>query len=175
MPKPLLLKKNGFSLIETIVYIALVAVFSVGVIQVLLSETNAWGRARTERNLSDAATLIMERLSHEIRLAESVNVGASSLGVHPGRMALQTFTSATSNDPSSLELFLDGTELYMSRDAGAPTLLSGNGIEISNLVLYHITSETSEGVRVELTARLSWKGVVKEKKMTTAVILRGSR
>ena len=175
MPKHLPLKKSGFSLIETVVYVALVAVFSVGVIQVLLSETNAWGRARTERNLNDTAMLVMERLSHEIRLAKSVTTGESSLGTHPGVLALQTFSGTSSNDPSSIVIFLDGTDLKIRRDSGPATTLSGNDVTITNLVFYRIASAKSEGVRIELTAQLPWKGIVKEKKLTTAVVLRGSR
>ena len=174
MPK-IHFNQKGFSLIETVVYVALVAVFSVGVIQVLLSETNAWGRARTERNLNDTAMLVVERLSHEIRLAKSVTIGESSLGTHPGMLTLQTFSGASSNDPSSITIFLDGTDLKMRRDSGSAVALSGNGVSITNLLFYRIASAKSEGVRIELTAQLPWKDTVKEKKLTTAVILRGSR
>ena len=82
---------SGMTLLETVIYISLLAVISVAVVNVFLSETSAWARARAERDSTDAAKLALERITHEIRLASSVDTGQSVLGSHPGKLVLNTF------------------------------------------------------------------------------------
>ena len=80
-----MLDTKGFTLFETIIYITLLPVITLLIVQVLFSEIDALMRARVNRDVTDTANVILERLTQEIRLGESVTVGSSVLDNSPGQ------------------------------------------------------------------------------------------
>lgn len=164
---------RGFTLLEIIIYVSLLAFIAAVVINVFSSEMNAWGHARAERVATDAGKLIMERIIEEVRLARSVDTTASVLGVHPGKLVLNTFESATSTVQTTLEISLNGTELKMKRGAQTAVSLSGS-TKVTQLVFFRVPSGRSNLVRVSLTAETSGGKFAKIKSFTSAAILRNS-
>lgn len=169
-----ILKNNsGMTLLEVVIYISLLAVLSAAVVNVFLSETSAWAHARAERDSTDAAKLILERVTHEIRLASSVDIGQSVFGSHPGKIVLNTFGSATTTDVSTLEVSLVGGELKLKRGAGPEFSLSGTNASTTRLVFYRIPSSKSELVRVELSVEVLVGHSTTTKSFVTSAVLRG--
>lgn len=166
-------KSQGFTLLEIIVYVSLLAIITVAAVNVYFSEMNAWGYARAERNATDAGKLMMERIIQEVRLARSVNTSVSIFGSHPGKLVLNTFENATSTVEATLEIFLDGTELKIKRGTQAAVSLSGS-TKVTQLVFFYVSSPKSELVRVNLTVETSGGKFAQTKNFTSAAVLRGS-
>src|SRR3989338_3173793 len=164
---------SGMTLLETVIYISLLAVISVAVVNVFLSETSAWERARAERDSTDAAKLALERITHEIRLASSVDTGQSVLGSHPGKLVLNTFGSAVTNDVSSLQIFLSVGDLKLRRGTNPEFSLSGTKANVTRLVFYRISSSRSELIRVELDVEVQVGHSTITKSFVTSAVLRG--
>ena len=165
---------RGFTLLEIVFYVALLMIIVVAVFNSVFSETSAWGHARAFRNAADSGRLIMDRLVQEMQLARSVNVASSVLGSHPGKLVLDTFASATSTQESTLEIFLDGGELKIKKGEEAPLSLSGQDVQITQLVFHHLSSPKSQIVRVQMTLQASQGKFLKEETFTAASVLRGS-
>ena len=164
---------SGMTLLEAVIYISLLAVISVAVVNVFLSETSAWARARAERDSTDAAKLILERITHEIRLASSADIGQSVFSSHPGKLVLNTFTSATTTDVSSLQIFLSEGELKLKRGTNPEFSLSGTNASTTRLVFYRIPSPKSELIRVELDVEVRVGHSTTTKSFITSAVLRG--
>ena len=79
---------RGFSLVEVMVYIFILVFMLVVVIEVVVSITRASRVISSARAIENSAVLSIERLTREMRLADSVVVASSTLAVHPGRLAL---------------------------------------------------------------------------------------
>jgi len=142
--------KRGFTLVEMVVYVAVIAVIFAVVVNTILSVSSAWGNARVKRNLMQQGGATMERILREIRLADSVNVGGSTLGVHPGILELATIQSPSDETALTRSFLLSSTTLMMSENSVNTPLTSG--VDITNLIFYKITNgNISEGVRVMLT------------------------
>lgn len=163
--------RRGFSLIDTVVAVGLLALLSAVITSVILAESRSWTRARAERNAVDAGETILSRLTQEIRLAQSVNTVQSTLGSHPGQLVLNTFASPTSSDAAVLDVVLSGTDLTLSR-GGAPATISG-AARVTNLIFYRLASSTAEAVRVELTVEAGTGEFLTVRRFTTAAVLRG--
>lgn len=163
--------RRGFSLIDTVVAVGLLAILSAIITSVILAESQSWTRARAERNAVDAGEAILARLTAEIRLAKSVNTAQSTLGLHPGRLVLNTFASPTSSDAAVLDILLSNANLTLSR-GGIPTTISG-AARVTHLVFYHLTTATAEAVRMELTVEAGTGNFLTEKRFATAAVLRG--
>lgn len=167
-------KRNGFTLVEIVIYLGLLAIFTTIITNLFLSESRTWLNARASRDANDAGRLIMERLIQEIRLARSVDVLESSFGMNPGKLVLETFADTTSSQASILGIFLDGDEIKIERDYGAAVPLSGSSVSVTNLVFHHMLSAQSELIRIELSVEVSRGALSSEKSFTSAAVLRGS-
>ncbi len=91
---------KGYTLVEAIIYIAILAILSIVFISLLFTMTQSYTKFRLERDLASSASLGLERLARETRQAKSIDL-ASTLGSHPGRLFLKTTDSAgaaTTND-----------------------------------------------------------------------------
>ena len=167
--------KEGFTLVEMLVYIGIFVMVSALIINFVFSIAGSWGHGRALRDVTQGGRLIMERLSHELRLASSVNIGASILDTSPGRLVLNTFDTATSSTQSTLDVSLSGTELGIQRGAASPTTLSGGAVRVTHLTFTDLkAASTSEAVWVSLTVESGSGRFIKQKTFEALVVLRGS-
>ncbi len=171
---PFFKNQKGFTLLEVVMYVGLLAVITSIVTNSFLSDINVWGHARSTRDATDAGRLMLERMDQEIKLSRSVDTSASSLGVHPGKLVLNTFASTASTQESTLEIFLEGEELKIKRGTGTAVSLSGGNARVTNLVFKRLASSKSEIVRIELTIEASNGKFAKEILFTTAAVLRSN-
>ena len=70
---------SGFTLIETLIYMAIFVMAVVIIIYGMLGISRVFGKNRIERQVSLAAEVAVERILREIRLACSVSVTAQSI------------------------------------------------------------------------------------------------
>src|SRR3970040_314989 len=88
--------QGGYTMVELVIYAALLAVLSVLVIQALLSLTRTFSEIKASAALRAGAQVGMERMLKEIRFASSVDYAGSALGSSPGRLALNSTDEAGS-------------------------------------------------------------------------------
>jgi len=145
------MSKKGFSLIEMIVYVAIVALIFIVVMQTVLIISTSWGNARAKRNVINHGGAALERMIREIRLADSVDVSGSTLGTNPGRLRLNTIVSPSDTSATTREFFLSASTTMMAEGVLPDTELTA-GVRVTNLTFYYIDNgDISEAVRVEMT------------------------
>lgn len=169
-----MLNTRGFTLFETIVSIALLPIVVLLVVQALFSEIETLMLARIDRTITDAASTILERLTQEIRLGESVVIGSSVLNANPGQLTLQSFTTPTSTVSATVTIALTGDTVTIERSGGSATTLSEERVRVTNLTFIHAINAQSELVQTTLTLEAGAGRFEKEKQFTTATVLRGS-
>lgn len=142
-------RRLGMTLVETVIYAAILAVVAIAVVSMLLAGLRTFANFRLARNISQSAEVALERLGREIRRAESVDLTQSSLGVHPGRLAL-TFPIEAGSETA--EFYLSGPTLpvLVLVRGGAEIALTAEGITVENLIFRPANTSLSEGVKIEL-------------------------
>ena len=151
---------RGFSILETVIYIAILAVILVVVINTTLLVSNAFGKARVNRNVATQGSAAFERLLREIRLADDVLEAESIFGVSPGRLKLSTIVSPDDEIATTREFFIDSqTSSLMIAEGVSPAIALTSGIQVTDLVFYNISSSatTSQAVRAEMTIENTFK------------------
>ena len=161
-------KNNGYSLIETIVYTALL-VMLVGAItfgtKILL---DAYKRTKTIRQIEVAALDSMDRMTREIRNADSVDGANSAYNASPGVLQLISGGGATTT-----KFYISGQKLFIDENGSSIGTLTNTGIKVSSLVFRHIQATSSEAIKVELTLTSSSTPVISKNFYDSAVV-RGS-
>src|SRR3990167_8468141 len=112
MARPL--KQKGFSILEMLIYISILVLMLAVVMNAIVAVTRSERLIKSLRQIEDSAVLAIERIGREVRGAESVNTGSSTLGAHPGRLVLEGLDDAGS--PRTVEFYLSDGRLILKEN-----------------------------------------------------------
>lgn len=166
-------KQKGFTFIEIIIYVAVLAVMSVLVVNAILAMTKSFGRFKTVGQINLSAETALERMAREIRLADDIDASRSVFNAHPGRLSLKTINPLT-GAPAALEFFLAAATLMLQSGASDPEPLTSSKTEVSNLVFRLIETPFSKAIKIELELQSGKGNLEKSEKFYQTAILRRS-
>ena len=165
--------QKGISLLEALIYVAIVTLLTVVVVNTAVVMTTVSAKARLKRNVLSEGGLSVERITREIRLADSVDISGSTLGVHPGVLRLNTIVGFDDETPTTREFYLeDGTLMIKEGTSTAVPLTSA--VRVSRLVFYRTVASTSEAASVVLTAEDTFRGLLESHTFYSTSVLRRS-
>jgi hypothetical protein len=140
--------KKGFTLVEIVVYVGVLAVVSVLVMNTLLTMTRAGAALREGREIHVSAVGALLRMTRDIRNATSVVVDSSTLGAHPGYLTLEGMDA--DDAPETTELYLEGGALEMKKNGVVVGPLTPASVFVERLVFNVATTSVSDAVTLEL-------------------------
>ncbi|TSC57915.1 MAG: Uncharacterized protein Greene041679_225 [Parcubacteria group bacterium Greene0416_79] len=163
--------RSGFSLLETLIYLALLSFALLAVTETLVAITRSYAALRAGARIEADGTLGMERLLREIRNAQSVDA-ASLLGVHPGMLRLKTTTA--SGAPQTLEFYAESGRLYLKENGVVAGPLGSVETTLTNIVFRKIETQRSQGVKVEMTLGSGAGSAARSENFYATAVLRDS-
>lgn len=135
------MNKRGFTLIETIIYIAVIGGVFVALASFVLTISGSRNKSYAEQEVNANTRLALSVISHKIKSASGINIGASVFDVHPGILSL-AMGSSTLN-PTVIALS-DG-RLAITEGAGAQQFITSQRVTITNLVFTNLTGDSNRG------------------------------
>lgn len=157
-------KKSGFAILETLFYIAIFAIFSVLVINAMVTMVKSFKETRIQSQLVQGSQ-VLEKISREIRQAKSIN----TLGV--GDLKLNTSDSVGVDKTVRFVLSNNNVQFYEN------DILSGNlnssNLQINSLVFNQITTVKGSVVKVVLNVQSNDDAFNRTKDFYNTVVLRG--
>ncbi|OGC51136.1 hypothetical protein A2982_03035 [candidate division WWE3 bacterium RIFCSPLOWO2_01_FULL_39_13] len=143
------MKKTGFTLIEIMLYTALISIVLGAVVMFALNASRARVRSDTQQDVTDNLRYASAKISYEIRNAQSVGL------VSPIEVTLTT--NDTARNPTIIRL--QGGALYMgygntgSCTSSSPCALTGNNVKVSSFSFADETppDSTSKIITFEIT------------------------
>lgn len=154
--------KRGYSLLEAVIYVAILSVVVVIVIESVFALYRAYGRSRVERRLNLNGDAAIERMVRELRSATSTDVGASTFGANPGVLSAggKIFSLAAPAGP-----------LQVSEQGGPQEAITSE-VEVNSLYFYRQATSTSEIIKIELTLSAGDGSFIKTKNFYGSAVLR---
>ena len=151
LPSTIFKDKNGagFTLIETLIYLAIVAVAVGSFVVFSISVSGSRNKTFVIQEVQANARTAIQIMSQKIRAAEGINTAASTFGVDPGVLSLAV--SDISKDPTVFELDQDDGILRITEGTASPVVLVSDEVKITNLVFTNLTSGGKGNIRIELT------------------------
>gem|GEM_PF-4967168 len=144
-------RKNtrGVSLMETVVYVSLVALLSVMVVEALLSLGKVFKYVRATRDIENSALVALDRIVKEIRLADAVASGGVFGTTTPTGKLILSYSGAT---PAIREFSVDGNGALRLFEDGVDggSLTSGN-VLVRTFWLEEATTTERTSIRITLT------------------------
>lgn len=158
-------KRSGFSLIESIIYLAILSTMVVVVVNVLLITAKSYGNLKTSRNINNSVITSFERMTRDIKSADDIVVVESVFDTHPGKLTIQSGATTT-------EFYLSNGILRVKENTVDTGPLTQQESSIDNLVFKLLDNGTSKAVRIEMTMSIIYKNITKTKKFYTTAVLR---
>jgi|GEM_PF-3552334 type II secretory pathway component PulJ len=118
---------SGFTLIELVLYLALLIILLLGLVYFLIAVTQSRAKATAIGEVDDNGRQVLTTLSRIITSASQINWLASDLNNHPGRLTLIT-------SDGLVELSLDNNDALIVDRSGNRNTITTNSVRVSNLV-----------------------------------------
>ena len=167
-------KKSGFSLIEIVIYTAILAALSLFVANTTLLSFNSLNRARLNRKVALSAETALERLTREIKLASSINEAQSVLGTNPSTVVLNTVVSAEDITPASKIFSVSGGQITLQENGGEIKFLTAPGITVSSFTASGIDLLHSKAIKINLVIESGGGSIRTSKTFYASAVLRES-
>lgn len=143
--------KNGFTLIETVIYVAITAGLLVALTSFILAISGSRTKSFSQQEVNANARLALNIISQKIKSANGVNFATSTFGVHPGVLSL----SMASSTLNPTVFALDGSgRLMLAEGVSAAKFITSPQIKITNLIFTNLTadgSHTNIGINLDFS------------------------
>ncbi|MBU3901408.1 type II secretion system GspH family protein [Patescibacteria group bacterium] len=143
---------SGFTLIEMLIYILLVAVVGSALVFFGFWAIQVGAKTKANTEVLGNARRAMETMVYEIRKATSVYAPTSIFDASPGQLSLATATSTDVDENSAfIDFFLCGQALCLKREKANPVALTNNSVQVTNLTFsQRLNSVSSPSIRINL-------------------------
>lgn len=163
-------RNKGFSLVEMLVYTAIIAGVGVGLVEIAIPFLRSYGTLSAVQDTAESAEVTLERIVREIRGADAVDVGASVFNSSPGTLVLMT-KDENGND-TILTFYASNGRLYIMKDDMSPEPLSRVGVTVGELVFTYTTGTRSDIVGVSLGLEHMVKTATSTQRFQTSAVVR---
>jgi len=163
---------EGFSLVETIMYIAIFSIIVSGLIATAFSILNSFRYLEAYEDIAHSSTFALERMTRELRNASEVDIVESVLGTSPGTLVLKT-TDAV-GDPTTTTFSLSGGRIIMQEGSSVAVPLTSTHVTVSNLTFTRSDGANTEGVLLDATFERTLSGETVTTPFRTFVVLDAS-
>jgi prepilin-type N-terminal cleavage/methylation domain-containing protein len=148
---------KGFTLIETLIYIALIGVVLSGFIVFSFSIGDARNKTYVVQEVQANARVALNLITQKILAANGVNAGSSTFGSDPGVLSLSM--SEAGNNPTVISLNANDGQLQIKEGSADAVVITSDEVKVMNLVFTNLSgTNEKENIKVELTIDFNNQG-----------------
>ena len=164
------IKKTGYSLLEVLIYSAILAVIVSLSAASIISSWRGFQKTKVDGQIAKNGEFVFELITSDARLAE--NIGVSSVfGVAPGTLDLVSVSPSTT-------YFLSGNFLLRKVGNNCPENIPSSDSKIKNLVFwkesYSSGDASSNIIKMEFIVESGEVVLLKQRKFFGSAVLRGA-
>lgn len=168
--------RKGFSLIEAVVYVALLGIISIFIANAVVFLVRTYARTRAEREVLSNARSIMTTISSRVASSQDIYNPTSRFDVDAGQLSLVTMaTSTTGHTGAYADFWADSGVVYMREEGEAIRPLSAGSVRISVLRFERIIESLGRSaVRMTIQADAAFGAFPASATLITTTALRGN-
>ncbi|MBI4155983.1 MAG: prepilin-type N-terminal cleavage/methylation domain-containing protein [Candidatus Zambryskibacteria bacterium] len=163
-------KNNGYTLVEMIIYAALLSVISLLAVSTIVSFSKSYRTLVVLRAVDHSAIGAMERMTRDIRGATSLDLSRSVFGAGSGVLTIVTIYNSIE---TTTKFYLDNgaVKIDVNGDYFGPLTLSN--VSVTSLTFTKLDSGIGNAVKIDMTVSATVGTASKTKTYHSTVILRG--
>ena len=142
----------GFSLLEMLIYIALVAIIISSVVFFGIWAIQVGAKTKANSEVLGNARRALETMVYEIRRSQSLYAPTSIFDASPGQLSLEQTSAAGAAESSNfIDFFLCGQSLCLKREQSEPILLTSSYVRVTSLTFnQRLNSVSSPSIKITL-------------------------
>jgi len=152
------LKKNqkGFSLIETIIYIALLGVIISFITSLLVNVMASYNRSQASKIVSNNISLAVDTISKDIRDSKEIYTPTSVFNSDLGQLSLiTTFDPPGGHTQRFIDFYLDNGVIYKKKEGYSEYAITSERVFIEKLKFENILSGTRDTIKITIDGRIN--------------------
>lgn len=144
--------RSGISMLETVVYIGILSVFTVVIVAILTQITHTYNRVRVQREVVSNGRLVVETMIQQIASSQAVYGPTSVLGSNTGQLSVVATTDAPPEETANrVDFWLDNGRVWMRKEGSATTSVTSPSVRVNQLRLDQISQSLGrEAVKITL-------------------------
>jgi len=160
-------ERKGFTLVEILIYLALMVTIALAVSQSLIAVLKSNRSAFADINLRNSGYSAMEGMIREIRAAQIVDQASGGV------------LQVEQNNGGNIVKFATSSNLTLNFYEGASSTvlvgpLTSKGVSVENLNFIQINTGKSTAIKIEMKLQTTTQGITKSAWFYDTAILRGS-
>lgn len=151
------MKTKAFTLIELIIYVAILATVLVSTVGILWNVIGGSVRVSSSAEISYSARLVLDNITRAGRGASDILTASSTFGSHPGVLVFGNVGGNITFDTITKNIIVGGQsitirKLRMKTGTGEPIDLTSDKVDITNFVVKNRTRGTEpKNVKIEVS------------------------
>lgn len=153
-------KEEGYTLIEMLVYIAILGIISIVIIGVFFVISRSNSRIMSLIEINSNAYSAMDRITYEVSNAASVYLPTSNFANYnynsskATQFSIVTKQSVPANETDSYtDFYLENNTLFMKQDGASPIALTSENVNVQSASFYYFINNNRESIKIDLTIR----------------------
>ena len=155
---------HGYTLIEMIIYVALIGIITVFIYGVILFVYNNNKRTVNLVKINSNAYSVMERMRYEVENANYVYLPTSNMAnydydlTETDQLSLATKIDALSpDDVTFVDIYLENKTVFIKKEESAlnpdptPVALTSSGVVVSDLSFFYYKNGPRESITIDIT------------------------
>lgn len=163
---------SGVSMMEMVVYVAIIGIVLSIVVRLMAGTFKVFARTRSYQSLTSTGSSAMEHITTNIRNAASFSLSGNILGVNPSTLSIVIMD--TNNLPHTYLYEVSNGRLTEKIDSGSTQFLTGPKQTINTFKVDQITAGTHYGAVTTIIVTDSRVSPNTTATFTTSTLMRGS-
>ncbi len=161
---------SGYTLVEMIIYVALLAIISVLMVSTLISFTKSYRTLAALRITDDTAISAMERMTRDARAATAIDSVHSLFGTASGILTL--IASSSVNTATTTKFYLQNGLVKMDVNGAYYGPLTASNASTTALTFTKLSTSISGAIKIDMTVSATVGTSTKIKTYHDTIILK---
>lgn len=145
-------KEKGFTLIEMVVYVALIGVIFVVLFEIIFFIIRANNKIIALTKISSNAHSAMERMTYEIVNSQNIYLPTSNFSSSDAQLSLATEIGASLNEEITfVDFYIEDGTLFLKKEGINPIALISSDVSVSDLEFLYYKNNSRESVTIDMT------------------------
>jgi len=162
------LVKNGYTLVEMIIYISLLSIISIAIMSTIISFMRSYKSVQVVRIVDNSGIAVMERITREIRGASNIDTLNSDFVSNPGYLTLITGSSG-----NTTKFYVQDGVVKVDVNGTYIGPITQSNTSVTGLKFTLLDNGISKAIKTDLTIQGTVGQVTETKIFHSTIILRG--